>query len=182
MFSLLEKEADDTRYVQLARLLEGKGYSLTEGGDFDPLFPVLLGLLNQNAAATRSELQRDVSLRTFHYLASGPMLEHLLDHLEDEGFKQKEIVYLVLHHLEKETVEAVIPRLVASDCQFARKALTTALLRLGPSAVPALLTFLSDSSWQVVRTAVAVLGEMRNRAAVKGLNSDSLSCGYPGAT
>jgi len=169
LFSLLEKETDDARYVQLARLLEGKGYSLTEGGDFDPLFPVLLGLLNQNAAATRSELQREVSLRTFHYLASGPMLEHLLNHLEDEGFKQKEIVYLILHHLGKETVEAVIPRLVASDSQFARKALTTALLRLGPSAVPALLTFLSDSSWQVVRTAVAVLGEMRNRAAVKGL-------------
>jgi len=169
LFSLMEKESADTRYVQLARLLEGKGFSLKEGGDFDPLFPILLGLLNQNADAARSETQRDVSLRTFHDLASGPMLEHLLDHLEDESFKQKEIVYLVLHHLGKETVEAVIPRLVASDNQFARKALTTALLRLGPAAVPALLLFLADSNWQVVRTATAVLGEMRNRDAVKGL-------------
>ncbi|RQW89403.1 MAG: hypothetical protein EHM79_03415 [Geobacter sp.] len=169
LFALMDKEADDARYVQLARLLEGKGYSLKEGGDFDPLFPVLLGLLNQNADAARSETQRDVSLRTFHDLAGGPMLKHLLDHLEDESFKQKEIVYLVLHHLGTETVEAVIPRLVASDSQFARKALTTALLRLGPSAVPALLLFLSDSNWQVVRTATAVLGEMRNRDAVKGL-------------
>ena len=169
LFSLMEKEFDDTRYGQLARLLESKGYSLKEGGDFDPLFPILLGLLNQNADATRGEAQRDVSLRTFHDLASGPMLEHLLDHLEDERFNQKEIVYLVLHHLGKETVEAVIPRLVASDCQLARKALTTALLRLGPSAVPALLTFLTDSSWHVVRTAAAVLGEIRDRDAVKGL-------------
>ncbi len=169
LFSLMEKETDDTRYGRFARLLESKGYSLIEGGDFDPLFPILLGLLNLNADTTRSEAQRDVSLRTFHDLASGPMLDHLLDHLEDEGFNQKEIVYLILHHLGKETVEAVIPRLVASDNQFARKALTTALLRLGTSAVPALLKFLMDSSWQVVRTAAAVLGEMRDRDAVKGL-------------
>jgi len=169
LFVMIEKEFDDTRYGQLVRLLECKGFSLIEGGDFDLLFPILLGLLNQNADATRSELQRDVSLRTFHALASGPMLEHLLDHLEDECFKQKEIVYLVLHHLGKETVESVIPRLIASDCQFARKALTTALLRLGSPAVPSLLTFLTNSNLQVVRTAVAVLGEMQHRDAVNGL-------------
>lgn len=169
LFSLLEKEFDDSRYVRMANVLEGKGCSLKEAGGFDPLFLILLGLLNQNADATRSEQQRDVSLRTFHYLAGGTMLEHLLDHLEDEGFKQKEIVYLVLHHQGKETVEAVIPRLVSSDCQFARKALTTALLRLGSPAVPALLTLLTDGNWQVVRAAASVLGEMRNRDAVKGL-------------
>jgi hypothetical protein len=169
LFSLMEQEAADSRYAQLAGLLANKGHSLVEAGDFDALFPVLLGLLNQNADTTRSEMQRDVSLRTFHDLASGPMLAHLLDHLEDESFTQKEIVYLILHHLGKETVEAVIPRLVISDCQFARKALTTALLRSGPAAVTTLLTFLQDSSWQVVRTAVAVLGEMRSRDAVKGL-------------
>ncbi|MGA7827197.1 MAG: HEAT repeat domain-containing protein [Geobacteraceae bacterium] len=169
LFSLMEKETDDTRYDQLARMLERKGYALIEEGSFDALFPILLGLLNQNADATRSELQRDVSLRTFHDSACGQMLEHLLDHLEEENFTQKEIVYLVLHHLGKETVEAVIPRLVASDSQIARKALTTALLRLGSPAVPALLTFLTDSNWQVVRSAVAVLGEMGGRDAVKGL-------------
>jgi HEAT repeat protein len=169
LFLLMEKEVADSRYAKLANLLANKGLSLVESGDFDALFPVLLGLLNQNADATRSEMQRDVSLRTFYDLASGPMLAHLLDHLEDESFTQKEIVYLVLHHLGVETVEAVIPRLVASDCQFARKALTTALLRSGPAAVPALLTFLKDSGWQVVRTAAAVLGEMRSRDAVKGL-------------
>jgi HEAT repeat protein len=170
LFSLMEQETADSRYAQLAGLLANKGHSLAEAGDFDALFPVLLGLLNQNADTTRSEMQRDVSLRTFHDLASGPMLAHLLDHLEDESFTQKEIVYLILHHLGKETVEAVIPRLVVSDCQFARKALTTALLRSGPAAVTTpLLTFLQDSSWQVVRTAAAVLGEMRSRDAVKGL-------------
>ncbi|MRR55572.1 MAG: HEAT repeat domain-containing protein [Deltaproteobacteria bacterium] len=169
LFSLMEKEFDDSRYVRMANLLEGKGCSLKEDGGFDLLFLMLLGLLNQNADATRSEQQRDVSLRTFHYLAGGTMLEHLLDHLEDESFKQKEIVYLVLHHQGKETVDAVIPRLVASDCQFARKALTTALLRLGSPAVPALLALLTDGNWQVVRAAASVLGEMRNRDAVKGL-------------
>lgn len=169
LVSLMEKEFDDSRYVRIANLLEGKGCSLKEAGDFDLLFLILLGLLNQNADAARSEQQRDVSLRTFHYLAGGTMLEHLLDHLDDESFKLKEMVYLVLHHQGQEIVEAIIPRLVASDCQFARKALTTALLRLGSPAVPALLTLLTDGNWQVVRAAASVLGEMRNRDAVKGL-------------
>lgn len=169
LYSLMEKEFDDSRYVRMANLLEGKGCSLKDEGGYDALFPILLGLLNQNADETRSAQPREVSLRTFHFLAGGAMLEHLLDHLEDESFKQKEIVYLVLHHLGKETVDAVIPRLVASDCQFARKALTTALLRLGSPAVPALLTLLTDGNWQVVRAAASVLGEMRNRDAVKGL-------------
>lgn len=169
LFALMEKEFDGARYVRLAHLLGGKGASLKEEGNFDLLFQILLGLLNQNADAARSEEQREVSLRIFHDLANGSMLAHLLDHLEDEAFRQKEIVYLVLHHLGKETVEAVIPRIVASDCQFARKALTTALLRLGTSAVTALLSLLTDDNWQVVRAAALVLGEMRNRAAVKGL-------------
>jgi hypothetical protein len=167
--AMLEKEPDDSRYVQLARLLANKCCSLKEDGDFDPLFPVLLGLLNQNADETRSVVRREASMEAFCDIARGAMLEHLLDHLEDESFNQKEIVYLVLHHLGNETAEAVIPRLVASDCPFAKKALTTALLRIGPSAIPSLLTFLKDGRWQVVRTAAAVLGEMGCRDAVKGL-------------
>lgn len=167
--ALLEREADDGRYAQLASLLSNKCCVLKENGDFDPLFPVLLGLLNQNADETRSEMRRAASMEAFYEIARGTMLEHLLDHLEDESFNLKEIVYLVLHHLGNETVEAVVPRLVASDCPYAKKALTTALLRIGPSAIPALLTLLKDDRGQVVRTAATVLGEMRSRDAVTGL-------------
>lgn len=169
LIALMEKENDDSRYLQMARLLASKGYSLKEDGDFDSLFPILIGLLNQNADETRSEPRRETSLETFQDIAGGAMLAHLLDHLEEEAFNQKELVYLVLHHLGIEAVDGIIPRLVATDCQAARKALTTALLRVGPSAIPRLLTFLNDDDWQVVRSSAAVLGKMGNRSAVKGL-------------
>ncbi len=169
LLALMEKENDDSRYIQMARLLASKGYVLKEDGDFDTLFPILIGLLNQNADESRSALRRETSMEAFQELAGGAMLAHLLDRLEEESYNQKEIVYLVLHHMGNEAVEAVIPRLAVSDCQAARKALTTAMLRIGPSAIPRLLTFLKDDDWQVARNAAAVLGEMGSRSAVKGL-------------
>ncbi|HOI16716.1 MAG TPA: HEAT repeat domain-containing protein, partial [Geobacteraceae bacterium] len=50
------------------------------------------------------------------------------------------------------------------------KTLTTALLRIGPPAVPPLLEALKDGRRGFVRTAIAVMGEMGNRDAVRGLS------------
>jgi hypothetical protein len=162
-------ETDDDRYRQLARILLVKGESLKVEGDFDRLFPILLGLLDQNADVTRSNVRRDCSLMVFQQLARGEMAEHLLGHLEDKDFGQHEIVFLILNQLGSEVVDAVIRRLLAVDIQFARKSLATALLRIGPPAVPALIEMLKGSRWQVVRTAAAILGEIGSRDAVRGL-------------
>ena len=168
LFSLMEKESDDTRYVQLARQLEGKGYSLKEGGDFDPLFPVLLGLLNQNADATGARCSVTYLWVLFMIWPVDQCSSTcwITWRMRASIRRRSSILFCIIWG--KRPLGSY-SRLVATDCQFARKALTTALLRLGPSAVPALLTFLKDSSWHVVRTVVAVLGEMRNRDAVKGL-------------
>jgi HEAT repeat protein len=138
-------------------------------GDFDRLFPILSGLLGQHADVTRSTVCRDCVLMVFQQLAQGKMAEHLLGHLEDKDFEQHEIVYLMLNHLGSEVVDAVIRRFVAVDNQFARKSLTTALLRIGPPAVPALIELLKDVRWQVARSAAAILGEMGSRDSVRGL-------------
>lgn len=167
--ALMEGEEDDDRYRLLARVLTAKGAVLKEEGNFDALFPVLLCLLNQNADETKSDGRREASLEAFRETARGGMSEHLLGHLANEDFRQKEIVYLILNQLGGEIVEDIIRRISDTDSQFGRKALTTALLRMGAPALRPLLALLNDGRRQMVRTAVSVLGDMGSRDAVKGL-------------
>jgi HEAT repeat protein len=47
--------------------------------------------------------------------------------------------------------------------------LSTALVRIGSPAQPALTLLLKDGRWMVVQSAVAILGELGNRDAVKAL-------------
>jgi HEAT repeat protein len=170
LLALMETEHDDTVYGNLARMMVTKGQALKGDGDFDRLFPLLLGLLNQNADEMRSAVCRVHALEAFRRLALNEMAEHLLDHLEDEDFRQREIVYLILNHLEGEMVSSIIERIVTTESLPAGKTLTTALLRIGPPAIPPLLEILKDGRRQFVRAAVAVLGEMGNRDAVRGLS------------
>lgn len=167
--ALMEKEADDDRYRILARLLVSKGNTLKEEGDFDSLFPVLISLLNHIADPTSSAARHEASLTAFRETARGGMSDHLLDHLEDEEFKKNETAYLILNQLGSDVVEEIIRRIAETDSQHARKTLTTALLRIGVPALRPLLSLLKDDRRQMVRTAVAVLGAMGNRDAVKGL-------------
>jgi HEAT repeat protein len=169
LIALMGTESDDKRYRQLANNLHIKGHSLKKEGDFDRLFPILLALLNQNADKTRSAAQSECALTVFQQLAMGEMAEHLLDHLEENDFGQQEIVFLILNKLGSEVVNAVIARIVTGNNLVARKALATALLWIGPPALPQLLDLLLDGRWLVVRTAVAILGDMGNRDAVQGL-------------
>ena len=169
LLALMSTETDDNRYRQLAGILFLKGQSLKVEKDFNRLFPVLLGLLDQNGDATRSAVCRDSSDMVFQQLALGEMAEHLFDHLVDKDFGLQEFVYLILNHLGRDVVDAVINRFVAVDNKVARKALETAIIRIGSPAVPALVEVLKDSTWQAVLSAVTILGEIKSRDSVKGL-------------
>jgi len=169
LITLMGLESDDNRYLHLAHDLLVKGQPLKKNGDFDRLFPILLALLDQNADKARSASQCGCALMVFQHLALGEMAEHLLDHLEDVDFVKQESVYLVLNKLGSEGANAVVRRIVAGNKLFARKALSTALLLIGPPALPQLLDMLKDRRWQIVRTAVTVLGDMGLRDAAQGL-------------
>jgi hypothetical protein len=169
LLALMSKETDDNKYRQLAGILLIKGQSLKVEKDFNRLFPILLGLLDQNGDATRSAVCRDSSDMVFQQLALGEMAEHLFDHLVDKDFGLQEFVYLILNHLGRDVVDAIISRFVAVDNKVARKALETAIIRIGPPAVPSLIEVLKDSTWHVVFSAVTMLGEIKSRDSVKGL-------------
>jgi hypothetical protein len=169
LLALMSKETDDNKYRQLAGILLIKGQSLKVEKDFNRLFPILLGLLDQNGDATRSAVCRDSSDMVFQQLALGEMAEHLFDHLVDKDFGLQEFVYLILNHLGRDVVDAIVSRFVAVDNKVARKALETAIIRIGPPAVPSLIEVLKDSTWHVVFSTVTMLGEIKSRDSVKGL-------------
>jgi len=169
LIATMALEKDDQRYRQLARLLLAKGLPLKSESNFGRLSILLVGMVRQSAEPTRSAASREQALAVLQQLGLGEMTEHLLDHLEDPDFKQKETVYVIFRTLGAEVVEAVINRLIAVGFKTSRKALTTALLRIGPAAEPALLELLKDGRWQVVLAAVAILAESGSRDAVKGL-------------
>lgn len=169
LIALMSKEIDDNRYRRLARLLLAKGQLLKLDGEFDRLFAALSRLVEQSSEVARSDVQRQYTQMLMQQLAQGEMTDHLLGHLEDENFGEKEAIYLILSQLGAEVVDAIVSRLVAAGSKCSRKSLTAALLRIGPPAVPALTRLMKDGRWQVVHTAVAILGEMGNRDAVKEL-------------
>jgi HEAT repeat protein len=169
LISLMNSETDDDRYRQLARILLVKGLSLKEEGEFDRLYPILLYLLKQNADDRKNNVQHECAFAVFQQLTLGELVDHLLDHLEEDDFGQKDVVNMILNRLGGDVVDAVIRRIVAVEGQTAMKSLTAALLRIGPPAVPALTRMLKDNNWQVVRTAVIIMGEMGNRDTVNDL-------------
>jgi HEAT repeat protein len=169
LLALMDAETDDRHYRQLARFLLAKGQELKVEVDFNRLFPILLGLLDQISDVTMSAARHDCANMVFQHLAQGEMVEHLLDHLEDKEFAQQEFVHLIFKQLGSDVVTAVISRFVAVDNEFSRNALAAAILRIGLPAVPALNDMLKDSRWQVVRSVIGILGDMKSTDSVTGL-------------
>lgn len=169
LLTLMSAESDDTRYRQLAKLLLAKGQLIKLEGEFARLYAVLIALAEQNGDPARSAAGRECALLVLQQLGSGETGEYLLDQLEDEDFSEQEMVYLILNRLGAEVAPAVIRRLIAAGSKLSRKLLSTALVRIGPPALPALTLLLNDARWVVVHTAVNILGELGNRDAVKAL-------------
>ncbi len=169
LIALLQTEADDERYCQLANYLNIKGQPLKKEGNFDRLFPVLPALLSQHSDKMRSSVQRESAFTAFRQLAREEMAEHLLDHLEDKDFTKQEAVFLILGKLGEDAASAIVRRIMSGHDVSSRKALSAVLQHIGPPAVPQLIEVLKDSRWQIVRTAVTILGDIGSRDAVQGL-------------
>jgi len=169
LLAAMSAESEDEPYRQLARMLLNKALPLKQERYFDHLFKVVMAMVEQNAEKGRSDASRGFARVVVQQLCLGEMSEHLLDHLEDAGFRQNESIYRILNLLGSEAVDVVMKRLYAAGSKPSRKPLSIAVTRIGAPALPSLLALLKDGRWQVVYTAVVILGEMGNRDAVKGL-------------
>lgn len=169
IFSAMETEPTDKRYLQLAELLSVKAQLLKEQNQFEELVPLVLALLSQGLDPMRSQSQRDGALAVFVQIASGEMTRYLLFQLENREFEDKDSAYLILQHLGDKAVPAAIQRLNIADTIHSRKALATALARIGKPAVPSLLAMLNDAKWYRVRAMLTILGEIGSSDSIEGL-------------
>lgn len=160
MIALMDAERDDNRYLQLARMLAVKTEELKKQAAFASLFPVADALAIQSADEARSTVQKEYALLTLEQVTIGEMMDVLLQQLESKGFGKTEMIYRIIKQLGEKAAYAVIQRLCIADGLFARKALATALVKIGPPAAPFLVSMLNDDRWYVVRNMVAILGEI----------------------
>lgn len=170
LVAAMAREFDDDRYRQLARTLLGKALPMKSERNFDRIYRVLVLLTAQHAEPGRGEGGRASAQAVVQQLTLGEMAEHLLDHLEDAEFPHKDAIYVILQVVGDEVVDAVVKRLVAAGGKPSRRTLSAAVVRIGNPAQRALLGLLKDGRGQVVHTAVALLGEIGNREAVKALS------------
>ncbi|KAF0221346.1 MAG: HEAT repeat-containing PBS [Geobacteraceae bacterium] len=171
MIAQMDAERDDNRYLQLARLLAAKAekLKLKEQAAFAPLFPIADALAIHSADEARSAVQREFAVFTLEQVTDGKMIDVLLRQLENKEFRESERIYRIIRQLGEKAAHAVIQRLCIADGLFARKALATALVRIGLPAVLPVVATLQDDRWYVVRNMVAILGEIGCRDRLNDL-------------
>jgi hypothetical protein len=169
LITRMDKELDDNHYQQLSRMLGAKAEQLKENARCAPLFPALEALMRHSGEEARSAVQKEYAVFTLEQIADGAMMDFILRQLESSVAIEKERIYLLLKQLGAKVAYGIIQRLCLADGLLARKALATALLRIGPPAIPPLLAMLKDERWYVVRNMVAIIGEIGCRDCVNAL-------------
>jgi len=169
LLTLMNKETDDNLYLRYARELVGKAEACKAKGDFAPLLPVMEGLMEQADEPARNTIQREYAGFSLEQVVAGQTTDYLLQQLEQRDSASCEGIHRILRRIGTKVVYVIVQRLCVANSLLARKALATAIVRIGPAAVPALVAMLKDDRWYVVRNMVAILGEIRDRECAEDL-------------
>jgi HEAT repeat protein len=124
------------------------------------------GLLEQTDDQRRSTIQREYASFSLEQITAGPTTDFLLQQLEQRDPSGSEMIYRVLRQLGTKVVYVLVQRLCIANSLLARKALATAIIKIGPAAIPPLVAALQDERWYVVRNMVAILGEICSQECV----------------
>ncbi|HEY6838668.1 MAG TPA: HEAT repeat domain-containing protein [Geobacteraceae bacterium] len=171
LLDLMEGEPDDNRYLRLARQVASKAENLKDEGHFLELLTAMDALILQASAERRSVTQKEFAAFTVEQVAAGPMTDVLLRLLEDRDAEDPERIYRIVIPLGAKIVYPVIHRLCITDDLYARKALATALVRIGTAAVAPLVAMLRDERSHVVRNMVVILGEIGSSESTAALKA-----------
>jgi HEAT repeat protein len=167
----MKKEGDDSRYARLAGTLLSKARALEAQGRLKELVPAALFLISQSSDTSRSRAQRECADAVFRAIAQGDIARHLLRQVEERECDSREIIYLILNRMGERAVGPAIQMLNGANNIHSRKALATALIRIGRPAVPSLTASLKDHRWYVVRGMLTILGEIRCTECIREVRS-----------
>jgi HEAT repeat protein len=167
----MKKEGDEGRYSRLAGALLSKARALEAQGRLKELVPAALFLISQGSDSSKSKAQRECADAVFGVIAQGQISFYLLSQVEDRECESREIIYLILNRMGERAVGPAIQMFNSANNIHSRKALATALVRIGRPAVSSLTASLKDHRWYVVRGMLAILGEIRCAECIREVRS-----------
>jgi HEAT repeat protein len=172
LIEAMTEEADDHRYLQLARLVTSQAEQLKEKREFSRLIAPMEVLMEHADSSARSVTQREYAAFSFDQLGSGAMTEFLLRKLENPDDKTPDGIHGIVTRMGAKIVYPIITRLCAADGLSTRKILASVLVAIGHPAISPIVSMLRDNRWYVVRNMVAILGEIGSTESIghlKGL-------------
>ncbi len=124
----------------------------------------LLLLARHGAEKTRNNNQRRTCMEAIDQLGSPELLQYFINALCDKHQHSggRNNIIEALSVLQGKAAIGLIDRLTKEDNNQVRKLLSEALIKLGNSAVPALVERLTDNRWYISRNAIAILGKIKN--------------------
>lgn len=161
---------DDDSYLILVRQAVACADLLDAHNNPPLLFPLIELLASHSGDATRSENMRDCSQFAMEQLlAPANLLQRVLDFTGQESGLSHQAILAVLKAGGAAAITSAIEIIGRTGSLKTRKILSTALGELGETAVPTLLSLISDSRWFIVRNICAILGVIASDEALSAL-------------
>jgi len=161
---------DDDQYLLIVRQALGCSDTLITRHEPTAIFPLVELLTDQANDPARGESLRNSARYGLEQLAKADeFLEFLLDHLDQSDSLSHEAALAILTAAGPRVVPLMVEKIGAIDNLAVRKAISTMLVCIGESAVPAMLRMMGDSRWYIVRNLSAILGDIGAREALPEL-------------
>jgi HEAT repeat protein len=166
----LTETVDEDVYLLVVRQAIACSDSLKMRNELAALIPLVELLTDHANDPGRGESLRECARFGLEQLAMGDeFLAFLLDRMEQADGLSHEAALAILTAAGPVAVNLTVEKMGATDNLAVRKALSTLLVGMGASAVPAIIKKMGDKRWFVVRNLSAILGDIGTREAVSEL-------------
>jgi hypothetical protein len=162
----MEHPASDRRYVELAILLARRAHELKRDGKSAELIPAALALVGHLDEASRPQEQRECALFTLDQVASGPLIDLLIDRLAHDLTGRDTTLTKLLRHLGARGVPFLLTQLRSAPTPQERRPFMTALVAVGYPAVPFLTSALQSDDLEIIPTIITILTQIGSRDPV----------------
>jgi HEAT repeat protein len=161
---------DDDLYLLIVRQAIACSDVLKIRHELAALFPLVELLADHTNDPVRGEILRECACFGLEQLATGDdFLVFLLNRIEQADALSHEATLAILMAAGPVAISRTVEKMGSTDNLAMRKTLSSLLVGLGESAVPAILTMMSDSRWFIVRNLTAILGDIGSHDAVPEL-------------
>jgi HEAT repeat protein len=172
LLAKLAETVDESSYLQLVRQAIACSDDLKARHELE-LLPPLVELLAHHAedSGLGENLRERARFGLEQLVMGDEFLAFLMDRLEQSGGLSHEAALAVLKVSGQGAIALTVERMGSTENLALRKTLSSLLIGLGESAVPAILKMMGDNRWYIVRNLSVILGEIGSRDAVSDLRA-----------